>query len=62
MKKMKCSNTVPGEQGFRTTSTIISLLRLEIAMEEQDLRNVNNCLSDSIYFYLVTSGGQSSNL
>jgi hypothetical protein len=31
-------------------------------MEERTLKNVNNYLSTSIYSYLETSGGQSSNL
>jgi hypothetical protein len=30
-------------------------------MEQQALKNVNNCLSTNIYSYLETSGGQSSN-
>jgi len=29
------------------------------AMEQHALRNVDNCLNTSIYFYLETSGGQS---
>jgi hypothetical protein len=32
------------------------------AMEQHALKNVNNCLNTSIYSYLETSGGQSSNL
>jgi hypothetical protein len=31
-------------------------------MEQRGLQNVNNCLNTNIYSYLVTSGGQSSNL
>ncbi len=31
-------------------------------MEQRALKNVNNCLNTNIYSYLVTSGGQSSNL
>ncbi len=31
-------------------------------MEQRDLKIVNNCLNETIYFYLETSGGQSSNL
>ncbi len=31
-------------------------------MEHRSLQNVNNCLNTNIYSYLVTSGGQSSNL
>jgi hypothetical protein len=31
-------------------------------MEQCTLKNVNNCLNTNIYSYLVTSGGQSSNL
>ncbi len=31
-------------------------------MEQQTLKNVNNCLNMNIYSYLETSGGQSSNL
>ncbi len=31
-------------------------------MEEHILKNVNNYLNTNIYFYLETSGGQSSNL
>ncbi len=31
-------------------------------MDQRALRNVNNCWSTNIYFYLETSGGQSSNL
>jgi hypothetical protein len=30
-------------------------------MEQHDLSNVNDCLNTNIYFYLETSGGQSSN-
>ncbi len=32
------------------------------AMEERALINVDNCLKMNIYFYLDTSGSQSSNL
>jgi hypothetical protein len=32
------------------------------AVEQHTLKNVNNCLNTSIYSYLKTSGGQSSNL
>jgi hypothetical protein len=31
-------------------------------MENYALKSVNNCLNSSIYSYLETSGGQSSNL
>jgi hypothetical protein len=31
-------------------------------MEQQALKNVNNCLNTNIYSYLETSGDQSSNL
>ncbi len=31
-------------------------------MEKQALKNVNNYLNSNIYFYLETSGGQSSNI
>ncbi len=31
-------------------------------MEQRALKNVNNCLNTSIYSYLETSRGQSSNL
>ena len=31
-------------------------------MEQHALKNVNNYLNTNIYFYLETSGGQSSNL
>ncbi len=31
-------------------------------MEHHTFKNVNNCLDTNIYFYLGTSGGQSSNL
>ncbi len=31
-------------------------------MEQRALQNANNCLNSNIYFYLKTSGGQSSNL
>jgi hypothetical protein len=31
-------------------------------MEQSTLKNVNNRLNTNIYFYLETSGGQSSNL
>ncbi len=31
-------------------------------MEQRTLKNVNNYLSTNIYYYLETSGGQSSNL
>jgi hypothetical protein len=30
------------------------------AMEQRALKDVNNCLNTNIYFYLETSGGQSS--
>ncbi len=30
-------------------------------MEQHAFKNVNNCLNTNIYFYLDTSGGQSSN-
>ncbi len=30
-------------------------------MEQQALKNVNDCLNTNIYSYLETSGGQSSN-
>ena len=30
-------------------------------MEQHTLKNVNNCLNTNIYYYLETSGGQSSN-
>ncbi len=30
-------------------------------MEQHTLKNVSNCLNTSIYSYLETSGGQSSN-
>jgi hypothetical protein len=30
-------------------------------MEQHTFKNVNNCLTTSIYSYLDTSGGQSSN-
>ncbi len=30
-------------------------------MEQRAYKNVNNCLNTSIYSYLETSGGQSSN-
>ncbi len=30
-------------------------------MEQHVLKNVNNCLNTNIYYYLETSGGQSSN-
>jgi hypothetical protein len=32
------------------------------ANEQHALKNVNNCLNTNIYYYLETSGGQSSNL
>ncbi len=31
-------------------------------MEQRALKDVNNCLNTNIYYYLDTSGGQSSNL
>ncbi len=31
-------------------------------MELRALKNVNNCLNTNIYFYLETSGGESSNI
>jgi hypothetical protein len=31
-------------------------------MEQQALKNVNNCFNTNIYSYLETSGGQSSSL
>jgi hypothetical protein len=31
-----------------------------VSMEQYALQNVNNCLNTSIYSYLETSGGQSS--
>jgi hypothetical protein len=31
-------------------------------LEQQALKNVDNCLNTNIYSYLETSGGQSSNL
>jgi hypothetical protein len=31
-------------------------------MEQHTLKNLNNCLNASIYSYLDTSGGQSSNI
>jgi hypothetical protein len=31
-------------------------------MEQHGLKNINNCLNTTIYSYLETSGGQSSNL
>jgi len=31
-------------------------------MEQRALKNVKNCLNTNIYSYLVTSGGQSSDL
>jgi hypothetical protein len=31
-------------------------------MERHALKSVNNCLNANIYYYLETSGGQSSNL
>ncbi len=33
-----------------------------LLMEQLTFKNVNNCLNTSIYSYLLTSGGQSSNL
>ncbi len=33
-----------------------------VIMELRSLKNVKNCLNTNIYFYLETSGGQSSNL
>ncbi len=32
------------------------------SMEQQALKNINNCLNINIYSCLETSGGQSSNL
>jgi hypothetical protein len=37
-------------------------LESSITMEQHTLKNVNNHLNTNIYFYLETSGGQSSNL
>jgi hypothetical protein len=31
-------------------------------MEQNDFKNLNNCLNTTIYSYLETSGGQNSNL
>jgi hypothetical protein len=31
-------------------------------MEQRTLKNVNNCLNTNIYSFLMTSGGQKSNL
>jgi hypothetical protein len=31
-------------------------------MKQHALKNVNSCQNTKIYFYLVTSGGQNSNL
>jgi hypothetical protein len=36
-------------------------LKALIEMQQQTLKNVNNCLNTNIYSYLETSGGQSSN-
>jgi hypothetical protein len=36
--------------------------RLNTAMEQHTLRKRNNYLNPNIYFYLETSGGQSSDL
>jgi hypothetical protein len=33
-----------------------------VLMEQRALSNANKCLNTNIYSYLVTSGGQSSNL
>ncbi len=33
-----------------------------LLMEQCALQNVNNCSNTNIYYYLETSGGQSSNL
>ncbi len=33
----------------------------DILMEQHALKSVNNCLITNIYYYLETSGGQSSN-
>jgi len=33
-----------------------------IFMEQHTFKNVKNCLNTNIYYYLETSGGQSSNL
>jgi hypothetical protein len=35
---------------------------LTITMWQHGLKTVNNCLNVIIYYYLVTSGGQKSNL
>ena len=39
-----------------------SVVMLIVAMEQRTLKNVNNYLNTNIYYYLETSGGQSSNL
>jgi hypothetical protein len=38
-----------------------NLVQLSL-MEQHNLKRVNNCLNTNIYYYLETSGGQSSNL
>jgi hypothetical protein len=35
---------------------------VQYVMEQRTLKNVSNCLITTIYSYLETSGGQSSNL
>jgi len=35
---------------------------VDFQMEQHALKNVNNCFHASIYSYIETSGGQSSNL
>jgi hypothetical protein len=42
--------------------THIATLAWLISMEQHAFKNVNDCLNNNIYFYLETSGGQSSNL
>jgi len=37
-------------------------IMLGVWMEQRALKNVNNCLNTTIYYYLETSGGQSSRL
>jgi hypothetical protein len=42
-------------------STSIHFLLRNFEMEQRALKDENNCLNTNIYYYLETSGGQSSN-
>jgi hypothetical protein len=54
----------PRPQIFVLAGNVLSKKRSSLSryMEQQTLKNVNNCLISNIYSYLETSGGQSSNL